>query len=62
MRYKLTDSARADLGRLSEDEHRSFTAEAREFSNAADRIAADPTQTWPTRLRVKSVQGARGVN
>ena len=31
------------------------------FSDACDRVQADPSQAWPSSLRVKSVRSAPGV-
>lgn len=67
MRFELTDSARADIRRLSASDLAAFKDAARSFSVAADRHVAalgrGPAgqSRWPASLRVKPVQGADGV-
>lgn len=58
MRFEITESARADIGRLTPREREMFKAAARDFNAAADAWVAD-NQPWPQRLRAKAVQGAK---
>jgi hypothetical protein len=61
VRYVLTDSATADIDRLSARDRAAFKDAARLFSDAADRYIEDPAMAWPASLRVKPVAGAKGV-
>jgi len=61
MRYERADSFKADYRRLSVPERRLFRDAARVFNEAADRIAEGGGGTWPSQLRVRSVQGAAGI-
>lgn len=62
MKFERTPQFDADLRRLSKDEYERFRQVARDdFSPACDRRAADPSESWPARLRVKPVKGARGI-
>lgn len=62
MKFERTAQFDADIRRLSEAEYEPFRKVARdEFSPAADRLAANPSAKWPARLRVKVVQGTRGI-
>ena len=61
---KYTRAARfiADLRRLSPAERKLFRQiVVEQFVPAAERVVAEPGALWPTGLRVKRVQGARGV-
>lgn len=61
---KYTRAARfiADVRRLSPAERTRFRQiVVEQFVPAAERIVAEPGAPWPTGLRVKRVQGARGV-
>lgn len=57
----MTDSAQADIGRLSDRDKAMFKEAAKLFSDAADRHIEDPTLAWPAILRVKPVSGTKGV-
>lgn len=62
MRFKLAPSFDGDLRRLSRDEQRLFRKVVVErFAPACDRRASDPGAPWPQSLRVKRVQGTRGI-
>lgn len=62
MKYERTPRFDADLRRLSDDERTLFrTVATEQFASAAERHATQPGSAWPTGLRVKRVQGARGV-
>ncbi|HVH62702.1 MAG TPA: hypothetical protein VNA65_03775 [Candidatus Dormibacteraeota bacterium] len=62
MKFERTPQFDADIRRLSQDEYELFRKVAREsFSPAADRIARDPSAKWPAKLRVRMVQGTRGI-
>lgn len=62
MKFERTPQFDADIRRLSQDEYELFRKVAREvFSPAADRIALDPSAKWPAKLRVRVVQGTRGI-
>jgi hypothetical protein len=62
VRYLRTDSFKADYRRLSASEKDRFRIAVRDFNRACDEFVAtrDP-QVWPASLRVKPVQGARGI-
>jgi hypothetical protein len=62
LKFERTPQFDADIRRLSQEEFETFRRVARdEFSPAADRYALDPSSRWPARLRVKPVQGTRGI-
>jgi len=61
VKYAVVDSFRADYRRLSAAERDLFKAALREFIDACDRYALDPSSAWPASLRVKAVQNAPGV-
>ena len=62
MKFERTPQFDADLRRLTDEEFQLFRRVARDlFSPAADRIATDPAARWPAGLRVKQVQGTRGI-
>ncbi len=62
MKYERTPRFDADLRRLSDDERTlSRTVATEQFAPAAQRHAAQPGSAWPKGLRVKRVQGARGL-
>lgn len=62
MKWQKTAAFDADLRRLSDDELQRFRSIVRgDFVPAAERRAADPTTAWPRKLRVKDVEGARGI-
>jgi hypothetical protein len=62
VKWQTTPAFDADLRRLSADELTLFRKVVREqFAAAAERIAADPAARWPARLRVRHVEGARGI-
>lgn len=62
MRFERTAQFDADLRRLTEGEYQRFRTVCRDqMSPAADRHAIDPSSAWPAALRVKSVQGTRGI-
>lgn len=62
MRFERTDSFRADYRRLCDEERELFRAAVRTFNQGCERFVAtrDPA-SWPSALRVRSVQGAPGV-
>jgi len=62
VRYVRTDSFKADYRRLSGTEQELFREAIRAFNDACERFMTtrDPA-SWPSSLRVKPVQGARGV-
>jgi hypothetical protein len=61
VRFEKTPAFDADWARLTPDERRMLKVAAREFSDACDRYAEDPSIRWPGRLRVKRVESAAGV-
>ena len=62
MKFERTPQFDSDLRRLARDEFELFRRVARDvLSPSADRIAADPAAPWPASLRVKQVQGTRGI-
>jgi hypothetical protein len=62
LKFERTPQLDADLRRLSQNEYELFRKVARdEFSPAADGIGQDPSAKWPAKLRVKMVQGTRGI-
>jgi hypothetical protein len=61
LKYQRTEQFKRDYRRLSDGEKEQFRQSIRTyFAPAADEVAGggDP---WPKRLRVKGVQGAKGV-
>ena len=62
MKYEKTPAFEADVRALDKDHYDLFRRVVREkFRPAAERKAADPSASWPGSLRVRRVQGARGV-
>jgi hypothetical protein len=62
LKFERTPQFDADVRRLTQKEFELFRGVARdEFSPAADRYAEKPSSGWPARLRVKLVQGTRGI-
>jgi hypothetical protein len=61
VRYAVLDSFKADYKRLSTSEQNLFRTALRDFIEACDRHAADPSTAWPASLRVKGVENAPGV-
>jgi len=61
LRYERSDSFKSDYKRLSEEERRLFRDAVRVFNDAADRVVAGQSNTWPASLRVSGVQGAAGI-
>ena len=61
MKFEVLDSFEADFKRLSRTERRTFKGVLPEFVAACDRFAVEPSTAWPASLRVKSVEGARGI-
>ena len=61
MKFQTTRSFEADFAGLSDVEKRLFRDALRVFVPACDRLAADPSARWPASLRVRDVEGARGI-
>ena len=61
MRYERSESFKGDYRKLSASEQQLFRDAVRIFNDAADEIASGALDTWPAKLRVRSVQGAAGV-
>ena len=62
MKFQQTEQFAGDRRRLSDEEFRRFWQVVRdEFVRSAERHVTDPGASWPAGLRVKPVQGARGV-
>jgi len=60
-KYEVLESFRADHRRLSPTEKALFWKALPDFIAACDRYALDPSTGWPRSLRVKDVEGARGI-
>jgi hypothetical protein len=62
LKFQQIERFAGDRRRLSDEEFRQFWQVVRdEFIPAAERHVSDPGSPWPAGLRVKQVQGARGV-
>ena len=61
MKYQRTDAFIRDYRRLSKSEQDMVKAALPLFMTAAVRVVAEPGTPWPAALRVKSVEGAKGV-
>lgn len=62
MKYERSPRFDADERRLSDEERSRFRRIAvTQFGPAAELVARQPGANWPKGLRVKRVQGARGV-
>lgn len=61
MKFAVLDSFKADYKRLSASERVLFKQVLRDFIEACDRYAAEPSTAWPASLRVKDVENAPGV-
>ena len=61
MKYVVLDSFKADYKRFSTAEQDLFKMALRDFIEACDRYATDPSTRWPASLRVKDVENAPGV-
>lgn len=60
VRYRRTESFKADYARLTAPERELFRVAVRRFNDACDRFVADGTP-FPAAVRVKVVRGAPGV-
>jgi len=61
MRFARSSTFKTDYRRLADAERSLFRDAVIRFNEAADRIIAGESTTWPRSLRVKSVKGAPGV-
>jgi len=61
VRYVVLDSFKADHKRISTAEQDLFKKALRDFIEACDRYAIDPSTRWPASMRVKDVENAPGV-
>ena len=62
MKFQQTQRFVGDRRRLSDGEFRQFSRVIRdEFVPAAQSHVSDPGGAWPARLRVRPLQGTRGV-
>ena len=62
MRYETTPAFDADFKGLKPAHRKIFREVLRaKFIPACAELAADPAAAWPKSLRVKSIQGARGI-
>ncbi len=62
MRYQTSPAFAADWARLTPRERDLFRRVIRErFHQACERYRDDPSSTWPRSLRVRDIEGARGV-
>ena len=62
MKYERTPSFDSDWKSLSEEERVRFrSCILKEFNPACDRLVVNPASRFPTKLRVKDVDGAPGV-
>ncbi len=61
MKYERTAHFRRDFKKLPGDHQEQFREAARQFHDAAVAAVGGGTSPWPNGLRVKAVQGARGV-
>lgn len=62
MKFDWLNAFSADWARLTDQERALFQRVVRgQFHPACERLARDPSTPWPRSLRVKRVQGMRGV-
>ena len=61
MKYDRTDRFKNDYRRLTSREKALFAAAVRAINAAADKHQGKGLPRWPANLRIKPVQGARGV-
>lgn len=61
MKYERTDSFKRDCRNLTDGEKEAFRDAVSRFNAALVVRTEDPTQRWPTPLRIKGVKGATGV-
>jgi hypothetical protein len=62
VRFQLTPAFEGDWERLSTDERAKFRDVVRkQFHPACERRRGDPASPWPNSLRVRDVEGARGI-
>ena len=61
MKFEITRSFDRDYAGLSKAEQKLFRQALAAFVPACDRFAANPSERWPTSLRVKDVEGAPGI-
>jgi hypothetical protein len=61
VKFEVAASFLGDWSRLSERERHLFRKALPAFNEACDRVAADPTTTFPSSLRVKDVENAPGI-
>ena len=61
MKFERTDPFKRDYNRLAPDHKEQFKSAAHVFHDGAVKAATGKDKPWPNSMRVKSVQGARGV-
>ena len=62
MKFAITPAFEGDWARLSKAERATFRQVVKEhFHPACERRQTDPAAPWPASLRVRDVEGARGV-
>jgi hypothetical protein len=61
LKYELTPPFDADWRRLSPEERVLFRRAVDEINRAYSQRGASPVPRWPAHLRVKALQGHRGI-
>jgi len=62
VKFEITPAFEGDWRRLTRTERARFRAAVRDdFHPACERRRKDPSASWPTKLRVRDVEGAPGI-
>ena len=61
MKYERTERARRDYARLNDQEKQHFKDAVRLMNDAFDRREHHSFPIWPRQLRIKDVEGAKGI-
>jgi hypothetical protein len=61
MKYRRSESFRADYQRLTLEERALFRVAVRQINEAYERRGADGLPQWPAVLRIKPLRGASGI-
>jgi len=62
LKFERTPQFDADVRRLSENEFKQFRQVVLEvFAPACERFRENPARAWPSGLRIKAIEGAKGI-
>jgi hypothetical protein len=61
MKYDRTDRFKSDYKNLTQSERKLFRTAVQEINDAFDRRSKGGIPEWPSKLRIKRIQGTHGV-